>query len=265
MKRTAKILLILSLIFSIGSLDRIFTRKLLLIEDRDKPREKLLANKTEEEIKHEIADTSNVFWEKPKESPKGEVWTFDLFTAPTITKENGQYKASLPWVAQLDLKTELQLVRLEKILYPIQYLGFFLSPGKSNQSMILMLSDVEKNDQISAKIGDTVTSHKLEITRFEEKGADGSVSGYPKVYIKDHETQREEILTPVKKYYDHLFRMVLKQSDGSEVNITSQVGKTFSAGNSEYKVLSVDMAQKRVTLEQKIGKDVIQIEIAVAK
>ena len=262
MTRTVKILLILSLILGACALERIAKQHGLRTDHESQPQNKI-SPKHQINIVSNLVETNDEFWSAPKEDVRGEGWTFDLFTAPTITQKDGQYRASLPWItATVEQEVKFELIALEPKLYPIQFLGFIELPKKDGgQIKSFMIRDNDQQQTLQAKLGDTITTHKIEIKNFEERGPEGLVTGYPKLYVTDHEFQREEILTPKEKYYEHLFHLVIKTNDDQPEISLSHIGENFSIGEATYSVLSADMDKKIVLLEQKLGKFSKQIEI----
>ncbi|MDE6576489.1 MAG: Amuc_1100 family pilus-like protein, partial [Opitutales bacterium] len=200
-------------------------------------------------------------WRDPPQDPRGEAWTFDLFTPPTIVLKNDHYQATLPWLPQPKPETKVVFTctTLERLLYPIQLLGYVIPPpdvsGVSRPHFFL--KNTETQESFQATLGDTVTAHSLELVDFNERGPDNC----PQLKLLDHEFSREEILTPETKYDTQRvkvnleYREELLEPDADVLESTTKtvslthIGENFRIGNHQYTLTSVDDAVKRVTLE----------------
>jgi hypothetical protein len=71
----------------------------------------------------------------------------------------------------------------------------------------------------------------------------------------DHDLNREIILSPEKKYYDHLFVIRLRSKIDEKEILLAQVGEEFSVGTDQYVLKKIDEEKKILEFSQKVGKD----------
>ncbi|UPA28230.1 MAG: Amuc_1100 family pilus-like protein [Verrucomicrobiota bacterium] len=208
-----------------------------------------------------VPEERGEFWSDPPQAPRGEAWTFDLFTPPTIVLKNDHYQATLPWLPQPKPETRVVFActALERLLYPIQLLGYIIPPPDASgvSRPHFFLKNVETQESFQATLGDTVTAHSLELVDFNERGPENC----QQLNLLDHELSREEILTPETKYDTQRVKVNLEyreeliepdadalESETKTVSLT-HIGENFKIGDRQYTLTSVDDAVKRVTLE----------------
>jgi hypothetical protein len=211
----------------------------------------------------------DITWKNPKTAPKGENWTFDLFTAPTIVREGTAFKATLPWLAKSQSTINFAIVKIEKKIYPLQFSSYFNRPlvdGKKSedQSLSFMLNDAQTSESLQVRLGQVIERHNVEVLHFAEKGPDGEEQSYPQLKIMDRNINREIILTAEKTYYDELFDIRLRSKiDEKEISLSHRE-EEFSIGGDRYVLKKIDVEKKMLEFSQKVGKDSCSFSLEIA-
>ncbi|MDR1590879.1 MAG: hypothetical protein LBR92_02690 [Puniceicoccales bacterium] len=257
MTKIAKFLIFIALIFIAAFVERTIEAWRLR---SNKVEHTPMAKNRSMVVERETVDISSVTWKTPETSPKGENWTFDLFTSPTIVREETEFKSTFPWLEKNQSTINFEIVGVKRKIYPLQFSGYFNQPTvdgqkSEDQSFSFMLGDAQTNESLQVRLGQIVDRYKVEILSFAEKGPDGEIQGYPQLKIMDHDLNREMILTPEKKYYDHLFDVRLRSKvDGKEI-LLSRIEEVFSVGTDQYVLKKINEEKKILEFSQKIGKD----------
>ncbi|MDR2812603.1 MAG: hypothetical protein LBB05_02325 [Puniceicoccales bacterium] len=259
MTKIAKFLIFTSLIFMAASVERA-VEAWWLRSNKGKRTPTPMAQKRSMVVERETVDITNITWETPPIAPKGENWTFDLFTSPTIVREGTEFQSTLPWTKKSQSTINFEVVEISKKIYPIQFSGYFNQPildgeTSENSSFSFMLSDVQTRESLQVQLGQVVERHNVEILSFTEKGPNGEAQGYPQLKIMDRNSNQEIILTPEKKYYDQLYTIRLRSKvDEKEISL-SHAGEIFSIGDDQYVLKKIDEEKKILEFSQKVGKD----------
>ncbi|MDR3317217.1 MAG: hypothetical protein LBS71_00200 [Puniceicoccales bacterium] len=216
----------------------------------------------------ETAKIEDIVWKEPQQSPKGEHWTFDLFTAPTISKEEGNFVAILPWLKKSPIMIPFEIISIEKKLYPLQFGGYFDTPIIAGVRSLeigfsFMLRDTESNESLIAKLEQILEKYGVEVRKFEEKGVDGIIEGYPRLILWDSKLNKEVLLTSALTYYDTLWNIKLRiKADGKEI-ILSQIGEEFTIESDNYKLEEIDFGKKMLNFSQKMGKNLCRFSLSM--
>ncbi|MDR1303232.1 MAG: hypothetical protein LBJ81_01275 [Puniceicoccales bacterium] len=211
----------------------------------------------------------DVPWNGPEASPKGEHWTFDLFTAPTISRDGGNFVAALPWLKKSQSTVNFEVISVARRLYPLRFSGYFAAPTvdglpSADGGYTFMLRGGAIHESLAVKLGQNLEKYGVEIRKFEEKSAAGETQGYPRLTLFDRSIGREVTLTAAPQYYDALWDIKLRlKAEGKEI-LLSRTGENFSVGSECYALESVDAEGKLLTFSQKIGKSAQNFSLAVA-
>ncbi|MDR0590350.1 MAG: hypothetical protein LBG09_00605 [Puniceicoccales bacterium] len=217
----------------------------------------------------DVAKIVDVPWKGPETSPKGEHWTFDLFTAPTISRDGGNFIAALPWLKKSQTTVNFEVISVAQKLYPLQLSGYFTAPivdglASADGGYTFMLRDGTTRESLVVKLGQNLEQYGVEVRKFEEKGAAGETQGYPRLTVFDRNISREVTLTAAPQYYDALWEIKLRlKAEGKEI-LLSRAGEKFSVGAECYTLESVDAEGKLLTFSQKIGKNTQIFSLPVA-
>lgn len=100
----------------------------------------------------------DVPWKGPETSPKGEHWTFDLFTAPTILRDRGNFVAALPWLKKSQATADFEVISVAQRLYPLRFSGYFTAPTvdglpSADGGYTFMLRDEATHESLVVKLG----------------------------------------------------------------------------------------------------------------
>lgn len=195
----------------------------------------------------------HVYWEEPKPSIKGNFWTFDLFTAPTITRKDGILAAHFPWMLIEEGKVDLELIDMQHPLYPIQFSGYYDSPNEG-QSRTFLLKDIENKTLLQGTLGTILQPWGIELVAFEERGPNAEVVGYPRLGVQKKDSKDTIWLTSTSAYDEQQFVVTLRsQSEKNEFRLT-QIGESFRHRSQEWVLLDVNFDKKQITIQQKNDK-----------
>jgi hypothetical protein len=267
MTKIAKFLIFIALVFMAASVERRIKSGLLQLSGDWQDDSSQMVQSTVGE--RETVSVADVTWKNPQTPPKGENWTFDLFTAPTIVSEGTEFKSTLPWLEKSQSTINFESVKMGKKIYPLQFSGYFNQPvvdGKKSedQSFSFMLNDAQTNESLQVKLGQAIERQNIEVLSFTEKCSNGEVQGYPQLKVMDRGINREVILTPEKKYYDELFDIRLRSKiDEKEISL-SREGEEFSIGDDRYVLKKIDSEKKMLEFSQKVGKDSCSFSLEIA-
>jgi hypothetical protein len=216
----------------------------------------------------DAAKIVDVPWKEPETSPKGENWTFDLFTAPTISSDGGNFVAALPWLKKSQATVDFEVISVEQKLYPLRFSGYFAAPtvddlASAGGSYTFMLRDGTTHESLAVKLGQNLERYGVDVRKFEEKNAAGETQDYPRLTLFDRNSNREVTLTAAPQYYDMLWDIKLRlKAEGKEI-LLSRAGENFSVGSECYALESIDANGKLLTFSQKIGKSMQNFSLPV--
>jgi hypothetical protein len=211
-------------------------------------------------ITHGAVASEDVPWKAPKITEKGENWTFDLFTPPTITREGDKFSAAWPWLKEKQVTINFDVISIEKKVYPLQFGGYFIAPtvedvSSTDSEVVFMLRDGEAEKTMAVKLGQKIENHGVELRNFREKGPNGEVISYPQLTLFDSKINREIVLTSMLKCYDELWNIKLRSKIDSGEILLSHIGENFSVGEAIYGLEKINLEEKSLEFSQKIGKD----------
>jgi hypothetical protein len=270
MTKASKILSIISLLFVVATVDRVVEAQRLGLNKENQHDFSRMVKKLPTDIERETVDIIDLIWKNPPVSAKGESWTFDLFTAPTIVAEGTAFKSTLPWLEKSQSTLNFEVLSIDKKIYPLQFSGYFNQPTvdgvvSRDQTYSFMLFDVQTRESLQARLGQFLEKYGIDILSFDEKGPLGEIQGYPQLKVMDRNINREVILTPEKKYYDQLFEIRLRSKVDDKEIFLAREEEEFSIASDQYVLKSVDIANKRLEFLQKMGKDSCSFSLGLAE
>jgi hypothetical protein len=269
MTKIAKFLIFMAIVFMAAAVERIIEARRLHSSKDGRSNSDQMAQKGSMVVERETVNIADVTWKNPPTAPKGENWTFDLFTAPTIVREGTEFKSTLPWLEKSQSTINFEVIGMGQKIYPLQFSGYFNQPvvdgqKSEDQSFSFILSDMQTRESLQVKLGQVVERYNVEILSFTEKGPNGEIQGYPQLKIMDRGINRDITLTPEKKYYDQLFDIHLRSKiDEKEISL-SHVEEEFSIGSDQYVLKKIDMEKKILEFSQKVGKDFCNFSLEMA-
>jgi hypothetical protein len=218
----------------------------------------------------ETVNMGDVLWRDPEVSPKGENWTFDLFTAPTISREGGDFVAALPWLKKSQAMVDFEVVSVERKLYPLRLSGYFAEPTvdgipSAEKGYRFMLCDTTTGDSLAVKLGQTLEKYGVEVRTFEEKSAADEGQSCPRLTVFDRRVEREITLTSVLQYDDGLWHIELRLKADGKAIFLSRTGENFSVGSECYTLERIDWDQKLLTFSQKVGKSAQNFSLPIGE
>jgi hypothetical protein len=270
MTRVSKVFIILSLLFLAASMEYIVES---LYSNTRREKKQTIEQQSHSQailLGPETAKVTDAVWRESTVSPKGENWTFDLFTAPTIGREEGNFSATLPWLKTTPTMIPFNLIAIERKLYPLQFGGYFSMPTVDNVSSTdggyaFMLRDSQTNESLTVKVGQSLEKYGVEIKSFEEQGPAGEVQGYPCLIVFDSKLNQEISLTSAPKYYDELWDIKLSLKDDGKEILLSHIGEEFSADSKNYALEAIDFDNKSLKFSQKMGKNPCFFAMSIAQ
>lgn len=215
------------------------------------PRKIQTASKSKDTIEKGV--NLHLYWEEPKPSIKGNFWTFDLFTAPTITRKDGILAAHFPWMSPEEDKVDLELIAMHHPLYAVQFTGFYDAPG-TKQDRVFLLKDIKGKTLLKGALGETLQPLEIELVAFEERGPNSEIAGYPRLQVRKKDSNATIWLTSTPTYDEQQFIVTLRsRSDKNEFQLT-QIGESFFYRSQEWILTDVNFDKKQITIQQKNGK-----------
>jgi hypothetical protein len=133
MTRIAKFLVAIALICMVISVERIMEARWLPAYGDGRNDSTRIPQKGSVMAERETVTIVDVIGKNPRLALKGELWTFDRFTSPTIRREGTGFKSIFPWMEKNQLTINFEVVRVEKKLYPLQFSGYFTQPTADGQ------------------------------------------------------------------------------------------------------------------------------------
>lgn len=205
-------------------------------------------------VVHNDSDELELYsnWNMPYQSTKGENWTFDLFTSPTITKIDDQFDATLPWLQQLNSKTfPLHIKSFAKKKYPLQFSGYLLEPNSNVSEYLIILYDYLENRSLIVRNGDFLTKYNVKIKNFiYNADANNDIDCvHPEVLLEDLTESIYVTLLPNVVYYDDIFDIIIENTTDMNQIAIERVGDFFESNNLACTVTKIDNKFKRLTLE----------------
>ncbi|MDR2806956.1 MAG: hypothetical protein LBB11_02265 [Puniceicoccales bacterium] len=267
MSATPKIFVIIALLGCFGAVkyilstrNQITSHSELRIEQKVKREPMTIQRKT--------VHVQDLLWKEPEIAEKGVSWTFDLFTAPTISREREKFSAFFPWMKKNQSAINFEVISMDKKRYPLQFGGYFSTPHRrgvasANSECVFILRDVNTQETFIAKLGQRIEKYGIEIKKFEEKGPEDTVVGYPQLTVFDTQNQQQEILTREVKY-DETSRDIRLRSkiDGRDISI-ARIGETFTVNNEIYTLENINFESNFLEFSQKVGKEVINFSLPI--
>jgi hypothetical protein len=211
-------------------------------------------------IQRETINLNDLKWQGPKNAPRGESWTFDLFTPPTILRTEDGFSATLPWIGKDQSVINFEILSVKRKLYRLQFSGYFSAPKRDSSGTevaahTFMLFDKETDQTLLTKLGENLASHDVDIVRFEEHGPNGEMGDYPRLTIFDRKNNQEFVLTSEPKYWDELWDIQLRSKGDGAIITLSKIGEDFTIDGEHYALGEVSSGKKSLTFIQKVGKD----------
>ncbi|MDR1435196.1 MAG: hypothetical protein LBI77_02215 [Puniceicoccales bacterium] len=260
MIKTSKIFILISLPWIAAGINFSMESKHSIADDENRRGDFQNPKTRGEIIGYEAIAIEDALWEEPKIAEKGENWTFDLFTSPTITREGDKFLATWPWLKERQITINFDVISIEKKVYPLQFGGYFSAPTVEgipwvDGGYVFMLRDGNTRKTMTVKLGQKIGSHGVEVRNFKEKGPNGEIVSYPQLTLFDSKINREIILTPMLQYYDGLWDIKLRSKvDNGEI-LLSHGGENFSVGEEIYTLENINLKEKSLEFSQKMGKD----------
>ena len=221
------------------------------LEQNTKTKNQYVKKPITKTIPVEIVDTYSQ-WRPPHQSTKGENWTFDLFTAPTITKLDDQFDATFPWLQQFTAQSfPLELKTFEKKIYPLQFSGYLLEPNSQNHEYMIILYDHLKKKSLTVKVGDFLEKYNVKIKNFTQNAPSNDAISYihPEVVLEDFTENIHVTLLPQTVYYNEIFDIIIENSDNKSTIDIDRVGYKFICNDVEFAVKKIDYKFKKLTFE----------------
>jgi hypothetical protein len=157
---------------------------------------------------------------------EGEALPFDLFTCPSVHRENGKIIVKTYETLIVDDAFPLYLAEIKEKPYRIKVEGY--SQAKTDKDFIIMFKDVETNKRGECSVDEKCESLNLRVRAFEIQTTekDGITFETPIVKIYDEALRKEFVLTNEQKFLEGEYIVVIKDMAGNEYALR-EIGKSI--------------------------------------
>jgi hypothetical protein len=170
-------------------------------------------------------------WER-RVNGDGDPQPFDLFTCPSVSRENGNLVVKSCDDLIIDDSLPLYLDGIRNKPYRLRLEGYTQGDKKSNA--MVMIRDIETNEYAECPVGDrcgalNIRVKSLEVRQIEKGDAYEEV---PVVKIYDEIVRTELVLTNEQKFLDGENIVAIKDVKGNEY-VIKNIGETVKIGEAE--------------------------------